>query len=233
MTTHAEPSPPANGVRKRRSLRPGRREVVGVLLLLVIWVGMPLVSEGTGLRFGLGYRAFFTVMLLLGIGFFWFLGKEHVRGPSGAAGAMGALSLVTVVTVGILVGAGIAYPQFPVPATEESGEALTAAQRGEALFWSSGVGCFRCHQISGTGGIRGPDLTEVAARAGSRVPGLSAEGYLAEKIAAGGSYAYTVPEYVPMMPQYSRTLAEEELQELLDFLLSLGQPPVSDTEGVE
>lgn len=45
-------------------------------LLIVIWVGLPLVPEATGLKFGMVYRIFFTVMLGLAVSFFWLLGRK-------------------------------------------------------------------------------------------------------------------------------------------------------------
>ena len=83
------------------------------------------------------------------------------------------------------------------------------------------MGCFRCHTISGKGGTRGPDLTDVASRAGERVPDLSTEQYLLEKVKAGGTYDYTVPEYVPMMPEFGKLLTDEQLQDLVTYLRSL------------
>ena len=127
---------------------------------------------------------------------------------------------VFLVTTGILVLAGLVYPQFDLP--EPPGAvAQDAAERGEGLFWSSDVGCFRCHAISGKGGTRGPDLTSVASRAGERVPELAADEYLLEKVKAGASYGYLVPEYTPMMPPFSKVLSEEELQDVVTFLLPL------------
>lgn len=188
-------------------------------LMVVIWVLLPLVPEETGFRFGMGYQAFFTAMLLLAALFFWFLGRERVPHPRGSGGVLASLAAVYLLTVGALVGAGVAYPQFqrpepPVVASED------ASERGKDLFWSSSVGCFRCHAIEGTGGTRAPDLTHVASRAGQRVAGLSADQYLLEKVSAGATYRFKVPEYAPIMPPFEKMLAKEQVRDLVAYLLT-------------
>ncbi len=189
--------------------------------MFVIWVGMPLTPDEWGLRFPMGYRVFFSVMLILGILFFWFLGKETIRTPQSALGVIGSLVGVIVITVGILVAAGTIYPQFDMPQIETEVGEVTPSQRGEALFFSGSVGCFRCHAISGTGGTRGPDLTDVKSRAANRVLGLEAADYLLGKIGQGAAYSYQVPEYVPMMPAFGKTLSDEEIGDIAKYLLAV------------
>lgn len=197
-----------------------RGRSVFLTLMLLVWVALPLLPEETGLRFGMGYRAFFTAMLLLGALFFWFLGKERIPLPRSTWGVLASLMAVYLLTIGALVLAGVVYPQFQRP--ESPGRAaLVAADRGKDLFWSDSVGCFRCHSAGGKGGTRGPDLTRVASRAEQRVPGLTAEGYLMEKIAAGATYQFKVPEYAPMMPPFGQLLPGEQIKDLVAYLLSL------------
>lgn len=189
-------------------------------LLLLIWVALPLLPEETGLQFGMGYRVFFTAMTLLGALFFWFLGRERIRAPTRPAAVLASLAGVCVLTVGLLVAVGVVYPQFELPRPVE-GVALDAEARGKELFWGNNVGCFRCHAVGGTGGTRGPDLTSVGLRAGQRVAGLSAERYLLEKVKAGATYEFKVPEYTPMMPPFERLLPENQIEDLVAYLLSL------------
>lgn len=199
----------------------GARRWSGVLLgLLLVWVALPLVPEETGLKFGLGYQVFFTSMLFLGALFFWFLGKENMPYPRSQAGALGSMAAVYLITVGMLVAVGVVYPQFPRP-QPPGAAAQEAAQRGKELFWGSNVGCFRCHTIAGTGGTRGPDLTAMASRAGERVGSLTAEEYLLEKVKAGATYQFKVAGYSPMMPAFGQTLTEEQLNDLVAYLLTL------------
>jgi mono/diheme cytochrome c family protein len=99
----------------------------------------------------------------------------------------------------------------------------TAVARGEALFWTTIPGCFQCHTIDGRGGTRAPDLTEVASRAAERVGGLTAEGYMREKIKAGLSYEYQVPDFAPIMPPFETVLTDEQIDDLIAYLLGPGR----------
>ncbi len=170
----------------------------------------------------MGYRVFFTAMVLLGALFFWFLSKERIPQPRGSLGVVASLTAVYLVTIGILVVVGVVYPQFPLPSSAQGAE-QDAAKRGKELFWSEigKAGCFRCHTIGGRGGTRGPDLTSIALRAGERVSGLTAEQYLLEKVTAGMTYTFTVPEYAPMMPPFGQSLSEEQIKDLVAYLMSL------------
>ncbi|MBI2887319.1 MAG: hypothetical protein HYY02_08930, partial [Chloroflexi bacterium] len=58
-----------------------RLRYIIVALLVIIWVGLPMVPSETGLRFGFGFQLFFTVALALGALFFWFLGLERIPYP--------------------------------------------------------------------------------------------------------------------------------------------------------
>lgn len=218
---HPEASRPGRPGRFHGAIRwlTGRPGILAGLLLL-IWVALPLLPEETGLRFGMGYRVFFTAMALLGVLFFWFLGKEGIPVPRRPAAVLTSLTGIYLLTVGLLVAAGVVYPQFELPRPAEE-IALDAQARGKELFWSPNVGCFRCHAVGGTGGTRGPDLTNVALRAGERVPGLTAEQYLQEKVTAGMTYRFNVPEYAPMMPPFGQLLSEDQIKDLVAYLLSL------------
>lgn len=214
----AKPALRLSSVRRALKGAPG----IFILLLLLIWVALSLLPEATGLRFGLGYQMFFTAMLLLGALFFWFLGKERLSPPRNSGGVLVSLAAVYLLTIGALVLAGVMYPQFQPPLPPGAAE-QEAAKRGEKLFWNETgkAGCFRCHSVGGRGGTRGPDLANVALRAGERVPGLTAEQYLLEKVAAGLTYQYKVAEYTPMMPPFGKILSEEQISDLVAYLLAL------------
>ncbi len=91
----------------------------------------------------------------------------------------------------------------PLPAAVIGAQSGPVAQ-GARLFFDKG--CEYCHRIAGEGGIRGPDLDQV----GRRLTRAQME----TRVLAGGRN----------MPAYSRTLAEPDLQRLLDFLQSRGGP---------
>lgn len=187
-----------------------------LVLLLLIWVGVSLLPESVA--FGLLYQVFFTGIVLTGAAFFWLLKQEQIPHPRTPAGVLGSVALVYLATVGLLVAAGVVLPQFE-GAPPESEAPLNAVARGKALFWNTNPGCFLCHSIDGSGGTRAPDLTEVASRAGQRVPGLSAEEYLPQKIKAGMTYQYTVPQYSPIMPPFGQVLTEEQIGDIIAYLV--------------
>ncbi|MBI2855952.1 MAG: c-type cytochrome [Chloroflexi bacterium] len=191
---------------------------VVLLLLLLIWVGFALLPEDSGVAFGLLYRVFFTGIVLVGAAFFWLLERERIPQPRTSAGVMGSVALVYLATVGLLVAVGIIFPQFEKPTEEELGS-LDAIGRGERIFWNGNPACIQCHSIDGRGATRGPDLTDVASRAPQRVAGLSAEEYLREKIRAGLTYQYQVPNYAPIMPPFMDILIEEQLSDVIAYLL--------------
>ena len=201
-----------------RALKSKPAVLIGLLAL--IWAVLPFVPEGTGLQFGWVYQVFFTAMALLGVLVFWFLGKERIAAPRSPAAVLTSLGAVFLVTVVFLVVAGVVYPQFNVPRAPKTA-AQTAADRGRELFLSSSIGCFRCHAIAGKGGIRGPDLTHVASRAGGRVPGLTAEQYLLAKVTAGSTYEFRVPKYAPMMPPFKLLATEQQLDDIVAYLRTL------------
>lgn len=215
------------------------RFVVLLAVLAVVWGALPLVPESTGLRFGWVYQVFFTVMALLAQLFFWFLGLERIRMPERPAAVVGSVAGVFLVTVVLLVGAGVIYPQFPVPQPKRAsaGEGQQAAERGRELFTSPSVGCFRCHRIAGKGGVRGPDLTQVATTAGGRVEGLTAKEYLLAKVRAGSTYDFRVPRYAPMMPAFKALVAPQQIDDLVAYLLTLGagapEEEVEDSESAD
>ena len=189
-------------------------------LMLVIWLIPPFISEDTGLRLGMYYRIFFTSMVLLGALFFWLLGKETIRQPQTTGGVVATLVVVLLVTIGLLVLVGVRYPQFQRP-EPPSTIGQDAAERGLSLFQGATPPCIQCHTVSGRGGTRGPDLTQIASRAGQRVAGLSAEQYLREKIVAGLTYQFTVPEFAPIMPPFGQILTEAQTDDVIAYLMTL------------
>ena len=194
---------------------------VVVALLVFIWLLLPLIPEDSGIAFGLWFRVFFTWILLAATAFFWMLDLERVPSPRSGGAALGSVGAVYFVTVAVLVGVGLALPQFEGrPASEGAAVPQTAVARGEALFWTTVPGCFQCHIIDGRGGTRAPDLTEVASRAPERVAGLTAEGYMREKIKAGLTYEkFRVPGFPAIMPPFETVLTDDQIDDLIAYLL--------------
>jgi len=87
----------------------------------------------------------------------------------------------------------------------------------------SGVnaGCRLCHSLEPGVRLVGPSLYGIATAAAERVPGLSAEEYLYQSIVEPD--AYVVPGYPAgtMPPDARERLTEEQIQDLVAFLLTL------------
>jgi mono/diheme cytochrome c family protein len=86
--------------------------------------------------------------------------------------------------------------------------------------------CLTCHTIGKKGLLRFPDLEGIAARAGTRVPGLTAVHYLAQSLYQPN--AYVVPGFNPGMPQIDKPpigLTDQEILAVIAYLESLGGTP--------
>ena len=93
-------------------------------------------------------------------------------------------------------------------------------------------GCVRCHTLDGTDqpppegpatpGVsptQGPSMLGISERAEDRVEGLSAADYIRQSIVDPG--AHLVEGYDDVMPRViGQRLSEEEVDELVDFLLA-------------
>jgi mono/diheme cytochrome c family protein len=95
---------------------------------------------------------------------------------------------------------------------------LAGATTGEQIF--TAAGCAGCHKLASAGatGNIGPSLDQLAAAAGKREPGKSAEDYVHESIVDPG--AYTVSGFGKgVMPSYEGKLSDKQLDTLVKFLL--------------
>lgn len=117
-------------------------------------------------------------------------------------------------------------------ATEEAEAAPAASDalvgdvaNGEALFTmiipNVGMNCTSCHNANTQDRLVGPGLQGIGTAAASRVAGQSAEEYLRNSIIHPSDYVVeTYPDLV--MPQtYEANLTEQELADLVAYLLSL------------
>lgn len=105
----------------------------------------------------------------------------------------------------------------PTPSPEEAADPVA---RGQQVYLDSG--CGGCHTIQGlTSGTVGPNQTNLATNAQTRIPGMSAEDYIRQSIVDPS--AYIVEGFTDgIMPKnYSETLQPDQLSDLIAFLLTL------------
>jgi cytochrome c5 len=81
--------------------------------------------------------------------------------------------------------------------------------------------CSTCHSTTPDMIVVGPSLAGIATRAGTRIPGMDAEGYIRDSIVNPG--AYTVEGFVEgMMPEaVFDSLTPEEFEAVVSYLLTL------------
>ena len=128
--------------------------------------------------------------------------------------------VVTAAIVVLLVGATVAVyaidPGMHQAAAAAEGSAHGSVE-GQTVFLTKG--CTGCHSRAGVSeGFVGPDLTNLADRAGVRVEGLTAEEYVRQSVL--NPQAYIVSGYGGQMPVLP--VDTEELDALVEFLLSDG-----------
>ena len=116
-----------------------------------------------------------------------------------------------------------AYVAFATGKTGEDQGALAqaglaGAATGDQIF--TAAGCAGCHQLSKAGatGNIGPSLNDLAAAAGKREPGKSAQQYVLESIT--DPEAYTVSGFGKgVMPSFKGKLTDKQLKALTAYLL--------------
>src|SRR5688572_10679629 len=96
---------------------------------------------------------------------------------------------------------------------------------GQEIAQGKGL-CLTCHTVGKTGSLRFPDLSGISARAGTRIPGMSALDYMAHSLYE--SDEFIVPGFNPGMPSISKPpigLSDQEILCVLAWLQSLGGEP--------
>jgi cytochrome c2 len=104
----------------------------------------------------------------------------------------------------------------PTPSAEELADPVA---RGQKVFLDSG--CSGCHTIQGLStGTVGPNLSQIATVAATRVPGISAEDYIRESILDPSVFVVEgFPDNV-MPKNFSTLLSQEKLEDLIAFLVA-------------
>ena len=107
--------------------------------------------------------------------------------------------------------------------TADAGE----AGRGQALFEESTLGpsvapgCVTCHSIESGKTLVGPSLAGMAASASSKVAGKTAEEYLHESIVLPDAHVVDGFASGIMYQSYAKDLTEQEINDLVAYMLSL------------
>jgi len=159
----------------------------------------------------------FPVILILALLLVPLVSNRGERDPSRRPVAV--LAVVVIYTVfGALTYQGATSPWSPQmsawsgePVPEDIVTRSTPRQlQGAVVFQNKD--CRNCHALEGSGGTRGPDLTDVGARLTS--------GQLVEQVSNGTPGGGN-------MPAYGKQISPDEMAALVDFLASLrlpGQP---------
>ena len=95
---------------------------------------------------------------------------------------------------------------------------LTPDQAAGAKIFTGKGGCIGCHNAGSGGGATGPNLSHIATTAATRKPPLTAEQYISESI--HDPQAYVVAGYPPIMPSFRGTLTEDEINQVVAFLMT-------------
>ncbi len=140
------------------------------------------------------------------------------------------------------INAGETLPQVALEQedhTDDDDDPMHLAMEAEAFAIIDEITprCFACHFISERGNKNGPgpSLNGLNERAESRIPGMSAEDYVRQSILDPGAFMVEECPRGPcvdvMVKNYHEKIAEEDLDTLVNFLLSL--PPDSGEEEEE
>ena len=100
-----------------------------------------------------------------------------------------------------------------------------AAAAGKKLFEQSVIegepGCSTCHSLEPGKTIVGPSLAGLASRAGSTVPGMSAEEYIRQSILDPDAHVVEGFPAGTMPKVWGDILSEEQINQLVAFLMTL------------
>ena len=103
--------------------------------------------------------------------------------------------------------------------------------RSHQDLWQSEA-CFACHNLDARQadepGLTGPNMADLYERAGSRVEGMTAEEYVYQSIVEPRAYVvatYDGPEIGKMPENFAEKLSEEEIQNLVAWLLDPNREP--------
>lgn len=96
---------------------------------------------------------------------------------------------------------------------------------GESIYYETdpgvNAGCRICHSLVKDERIIGPSFYGIADRAGNRIPGMTAEEYLRQSIIEPNAYVVSGYPEGQMIQTFGDLLTEEQIQDLIAFLMTL------------
>jgi cytochrome c551/c552 len=112
--------------------------------------------------------------------------------------------------------ASLAFQDARLSADPEAGKRLFS---GATL--GASAGCQICHSLEPGVQLVGPSLAGVATRAETRVPGLSAQDYLMQSLVDPDAHVVAGFQPGQMRPDLADALTQQQLDDLVAFLLTL------------
>jgi cytochrome c peroxidase len=138
-----------------------------------------------------------------------------------------------IVLVSLVVG-GVVICSSPSDARDEAKKKAPPAAPREVVAIINRGGCGNCHVIPGVPGADGevgPDLSKLGKVAGTRKPKTKAKDYIRESILDPDAFVAPGGYEKGVMPRkFGKTLSEDDLGKLVDYLASLG---VEESKGKE
>jgi mono/diheme cytochrome c family protein len=146
-------------------------------------------------------------------------GNPWVKGMNTMRKAIFLLALILVLSLAAC--GGDSAPSGEADSAPESEAAVGDAAAGEKVYNEAAPACITCHSLEpGKSGV-GPSLATIGADAGSRVSGQSAQDYVRESIVDPNAFVVDGWAANLMTGTYGSQLSEEQIADLVAYLLSL------------
>jgi len=152
-----------------------------------------------------------------------FLDRRPERHPARrplvmASGLIAAAGVVALTIAGLTNRPGGTQPGSAPPSVNSVAKISASARQGGRIFKS--LGCIGCHRVNGVGGTIGPDLSHEMLASRTRP-------WLVSQIRNPSAH-----KAQSAMPPFA-SLSDQQANELVDYLLSLANPPTPSPIGAE